>query len=347
MYLAEKTVFGITEYYIRETYQIDGIYRSRDLLRVGRYPEKYIVYPGGRSFYIDDRIEEELLRKGKQPSSDELEDLFWPFIDNRVRRAIEPYKSRSKRSSQTKRLSRQEVQHLHSQAHPFDKRRLLYLRFGHLPQGSEKRIPVSLLKKIMHKSRDEIEQYFIQNEKILKPIERKTYVYIIFDIQRFFKEFTAKKLPQSLDQQQVDQYFIQELCRLNQSSGFFNAEHAENILHDYLKRYAIMFFDYDYGSSSFLEDYIRNFMNRHRFYSPPKPKVDMDEASKIFKIKKEILKAMTKEGLNKLYRRRAQKLHPDVGGNHELFIQLQRAYQELLILKNKSAQGKDSQSNKA
>jgi DnaJ-class molecular chaperone len=39
---------------------------------------------------------------------------------------------------------------------------------------------------------------------------------------------------------------------------------------------------------------------------------------------------MTKRGLTRLYRRMAKKLHPDKGGEHEKFIQLSEAYQELL-----------------
>jgi hypothetical protein len=333
LYLAEKIVFGKTKYYIRESYKKDDCYSSRDLFCLGQFPQKYIIYPGGRSFYIDSTIEEALLRQGKKPSVDELEDVFWPFLDPVIRRSVEPFKSRGRRSSTVKYLSRQQKQRLHADTHIFDKRRLLYLRFGQRALGCESRTPIGLIKKLTQKSRDEIEQYFIQEEKFLKPIERKIYVYGIFDIQGFFREFTAKKQPQSLDQTQVDQYFIEELCCLNASSDFFKPDSPPHSLHEHLQRYVVMFFDHEYGPSTLLRDYIQDFINRHRVYTPPPPKVDMDAASGIFGIKKEILTAMTTDGLTKLYRRRAQKLHPDVGGDHEQFIQLQQAYQQLLMKK--------------
>jgi len=76
-------------------------------------------------------------------------------------------------------------------------------------------------------------------------------------------------------------------------------------------------------------------MNRHRRYGPPKPRetVSIDEAGKIFGVKEETLKNITVRGLRRLYRRQAQKLHPDTGGDHEKFIKLTDAYQSLLAAK--------------
>ena len=56
MYLAR--IFGdkSISYCLRETYRADGIYRSRDLFDLGPDPGKFILYPGGFSFYIDDLL---------------------------------------------------------------------------------------------------------------------------------------------------------------------------------------------------------------------------------------------------------------------------------------------------
>jgi len=39
---------------------------------------------------------------------------------------------------------------------------------------------------------------------------------------------------------------------------------------------------------------------------------------------------MTKKKLAKLYRKLARQVHPDTGGSHEKFIELNAAYQNLL-----------------
>jgi hypothetical protein len=93
-----------------------------------------------------------------------------------------------------------------------------------------------------------------------------------------------------------------------------------------------MFFDNDYEPDASLQDFIKEFVNARRFRSAParKKTVSFDEASTLFGVKKETLRTMTKRGLTRLYRRMAQKLHPDKGGEHEKFIQLTEAYQDLL-----------------
>jgi hypothetical protein len=206
-----------------------------------------------------------------------------------------------------------------------------------MDQGYIGRMPAVLFKGLTEKSRDEIEQHFMVNEQPLTPHEQKEYVYVIFDLQRFFKELVAKRFPQGLDQEKIDRHFLEEICRLNQTPEFWGGKQAPEELHEYLARYAIMFFDNDFGYSAFLDDYVKEFMNRHRNYRPPpQSAVSADEAAKIFGIKKETLSSATKRGLARLYRQRAQELHPDAGGDHENFIKLTEAYQSLLRTKKEN-----------
>ena len=160
----------------------------------------------------------------------------------------------------------------------------------------------------------------------------KTYAYVIFDLQRFFSETCARKMPQGLDQNKVDEHFLEEICHLNADPSFWAGENIGSTLHEYLIRYVVMFFDNDYGPDASLQDFIKEFVNARRFRSAParKKTVSFDEASTLFGVKKETLRTMTKRGLTRLYRRMAQKLHPDKGGEHEKFIQLTEAYQDLL-----------------
>jgi DnaJ-class molecular chaperone len=48
---------------------------------------------------------------------------------------------------------------------------------------------------------------------------------------------------------------------------------------------------------------------------------------------KEVLKKMSRQELVRLFRRKAQELHPDKGGNHEKFVDLTRAYHVSLKMK--------------
>jgi hypothetical protein len=93
-----------------------------------------------------------------------------------------------------------------------------------------------------------------------------------------------------------------------------------------------MFFDFDYEPLSFIDEYIRRFINDHRDYRPPPPKttVSMDEASNIFGEGKDTLENMNRRELSRLYRRQARRLHPDAGGDSKAFIRLTRAYKSLL-----------------
>jgi hypothetical protein len=96
-----------------------------------------------------------------------------------------------------------------------------------------------------------------------------------------------------------------------------------------------MYFDYDYAPKSFIEEYIRNFINSRRDYHPPfaSRKANLEEAGDLFKETPEELKKMTRKNLVRLYRKRIQKLHPDKGGDHDKFIKLTRVYHHLLKTK--------------
>ena len=170
-------------------------------------------------------------------------------------------------------------------------------------------------------------------EKILPVRELKTYVYTVFNLQKHFSEVFAKETPDFLNQSRVDDYFVKEICELNDDETFWSGyETINDRLEDYLIRYLIMFFDFDYEPLSFIDEYIRRFINDHRDYRPPPPKttVSMDEASNIFGEGKDTLENMNRRELSRLYRRQARRLHPDAGGDSKAFIRLTRAYKSLL-----------------
>jgi len=334
LYLAQTIVNGQAHYSIRESYLHQNRFLSRNLFDIGTDPAQYIVYPGGNSFYIHESIEEQLNELDVFPENDELEDIFWRFLDPTIRRALETFRNRQKKIKHHK-VPKAKASEAASKFHIFDKRRILYLRCGRANQHNIACIPHKLFQVVTDKSRDEIEQMFIQMEKILPVREYKTYAYVIFNLQDFFAQWFAQTAPKLLDQKAVDDHFMEEICRLNSDLDFWGGMETGGSLNDYLVRYAVMYFDYDYAPKSFIEEYIRKFINSRRDYPPSfkSRKADLEEAGVLFKETPEKLKNMTRQDLVRLYRKRIQKLHPDKGGNHDKFIKLTRVYHHLLKTK--------------
>jgi hypothetical protein len=333
LYLAQKTIRGRPHYFIRQSYRKDDAFLSRDLFDLGTNPTKYIVYPGGNAFYIDEIVTNHLDAKGVQVNDAQLEDIFWQFLRPDIQQVLEPFRRREKISKASQ--GAKEEDNIIALHHLFDKRRIYFLRFGRMDQRNLGRLPARLFRMLDHKSRDEIEQQFIEMETVLKPSEYKAYTYTIFNLQHFFTEWFAKETPQMLDQQKADEYFLDQICVLNQDKVFWFGTDTGDRLHDYLTRYLVMYFDYEYTPRSFVEEYIRNFINNRRDYRSPFPtgSAFLDEASSIFGESKAALKEMNRRNLARLYRRRAQRFHPDKGGDHEKFVKLTRAYHALLKTK--------------
>jgi hypothetical protein len=333
LYLACKNIKGKIHYIIRESYRDKNYIRSRDLLDLGHNPANYVVYPGGNSYFIDEFVEDTLCAFGLKPVVGEIDELFWPFVKPDIRRVLEPFRQRELRSRKI--FSGERETELPDQFHMFDKRRIHYLKFGHIDQSGIGRVPPKLFGVLYNKSRDEIEQKFIVLETSLNVTEYKTYIYAIFNLHKFFSEYFAKTMPQALDQSKVDENFLKTLCQLNDDPVFWAGMPKGNRLHEYLVRYAVMFFDYDYEPSHILDEYILNFINSRRDYRPPPQKraVSMDEASTIFGETKAFLAKMSRRDLARLYRRKAQTLHPDKGGDHDKFVRLTEAYHDLLCRK--------------
>jgi hypothetical protein len=332
--LAQKKINGAACYFIRESYPHGDNFLSRDLIDLGTNPSRFIIYPGGNSFYIDESIEDRMNKLGKKADPDKLEDIFWRFLRPEIKTALEPFRSREKRHQSNRRKSRpQEAPN--SRIHIFDKRRTHYLRFGHTDQRNIGRLPPKMFRMLQNKSRDEIEQMFMDMEGELAVREYKTYAYVIFDLQQYFHESFARSNPQMLSQDKVDTHFIEQVCRLNLDRFFWAGVPTGDRLNEYLVRYVLMYFDYDYTSSSFMDDYLRQFINSRRDYRPPygKSKFTLKEASEIFGQSKEELRKMSTAELTRHYRQKAQKLHPDKGGDQDKFVELTDAYHELLRTK--------------
>ena len=336
MYLAQKIIKRETRYFIRESYPHEDNFLSRELIDLGADPGRFIIYTGGNSFYIDDVIENRINDMGKKVDPDKLEDIFWRFLRPEIRRVLEPFRRRDKRHQAYSR-KRVPLEDLSAEVHIFDKRRVYFLRFGQTDQGNISRLPQKIFCMLHDKSRDEIEQTLMDMERQLAVREYKTYAYVIFNLQQYFNESFARTNPHILSQDKVDEHFINQVCRLNTDRLFWAGMQSGDRLNEYLVRYVLMYFDYDYAPGSFMEDYFRQFINSRRDSRPPNKTstVTLNEAGPIFGKTKEALKEISRKDLARLYRQKAQELHPDKGGDHDKFVRLTEAYHELLRTKNK------------
>jgi len=97
-------------------------------------------------------------------------------------------------------------------------------------------------------------------------------------------------------------------------------------------RYVCWFFDNDFGESRYLEDMIWEWIARKRRARQPAPKHRMkeEEAVSLMGMSEQSVAGMTVKTLTRQYWQMARKYHPDKGGDHETFIKLNRAFEQLL-----------------
>jgi len=331
MYLArvpDKTMGW--RYIIRQSYAHGDGYRSRDLFDLGDDPSHFIVYPGGNGFYIDTNIEQAIADQGVSVSQDDLEPVFLPFLAPHIRRVIDGFDRKDRHHADSRECTPAAAHHR------FDRYRLHFLRTGRVSHREMGCTPDRFYARLDRKSRDEIEHDFIRAERQLKSRELALYTYQIFDLQRHFTEILARTHPEALDPGKLDRFFVKTLCELNRDRSFWMEEATDERLQPHLVRYAIMYFDNGFPLRDPFGPFLRDFMNRHRIYQPPKSvRVNLEESARLFGVPSETLKKMDCRTLTRRYRKVAQKHHPDKGGDPERFIRLNAAYQKLLKRKTR------------
>jgi hypothetical protein len=217
--------------------------------------------------------------------------------------------------------------------HIFDKRRFYYLRHGVTDQRRIGRLPAKYFAELQGKSRDEIEQYLLRLEQGLKAYELKRYVYVIFDLKRHFPTPLADSMPYALDQDELDNSFIADICTLYGDKKFWAGLDLGERLPGYLIKYVVMFFDYQFGRPTTWDEFLRDFMDSRRAHRPPPGRsttMNRDEALEVFGLTKEEFAAMNKKDITKIFREKAHEAHPDKGGDQDAFVRLVEAYNTLL-----------------
>lgn len=331
MYLARKeTGPRQHRYVLRESYRSNDVLYSRELADLGPDPGQCIVYTGESSFHIDEQFLRRLRDQGVNASDNELEDLLFPFLDPYIKNRLRPFRSRNKyRNWQPadEAVRRRALE----ETHVFDRRRIHFLRMGRTSVETVEKTTAFYIV-LLDKSRDEIEQLILEQEQSLPPRDYQSYLFTIFDLQQFFQESYARSIPQALDRDRLDTIFVQEICNVAADAEFWRGFAAQGRLPYPLVRYLIMYFDAAPTDSVSWNNFGRRARPR-RFQRPTATaagNISRNNAIAVLGITVEQLASMRKKDLTRIYRQKAHELHPDKGGDTELFIRLTAAYEALL-----------------
>jgi hypothetical protein len=334
LYLARTVLSSPLQYCLRLSFwnSKDQQFHTSRLLNLGTDPADFLHYPNDTCFHLDPDLVFQIEKLCGRDMEPELEELLWPFVEPSVKRKMEHFFSRGKSPGRKTKAKVKLLSCDGQEVHSFDKRRLHFLRFGSTDQGEVFSMPPSLEVKLLNRSRDELEQHFLEAEAKLREFELKSYLYAALNLQSHFSEVYARSIPQALPPEKIDQAFLDELCALNENQLFWQDRSDYTLLPSYLIRYLILFFDSSFPRRSRAADEAQEFMNDHRQFKWPDKKetVSEDEIAKLFGKETETLRKANKKELTRLYRNKAKSLHPDKGGNQEEFIRLTTAYEELL-----------------
>lgn len=339
MYIRRIKLAAGYHYVLRETYRDRNVWRHRDIMDLGDNPDGYIEYPGGKGYYFQEDFEERLRSQRVEYSSEELERVFLPFMRPEVRAIIERFQFRGAKppGNQWNRCSSQELLTYQQELHSFDKRRLHFLRCGRIDIGELEGRPWKFLNVLLGKSRDEIEHTLEEMERVLRPQEYKAYVFTAFHLQAYFPHHLLRNHPSALDPEKLDGLFLDRVCHLNEDPTFFRGveRHNPRFLHDSLVKYVILYFDHAFDGDGW-GDWLENLMRRGHPWSrqvPMERSVSREEACANLGITTDECRDMDERDLMRLYHEKAKEAHPDMGGDHESFVNLKKAYESLLANK--------------
>jgi len=334
MYLATLQERGSTHYEIRRSIPVDGNqFGTETVFDLGTNPWDHFELFDDHIVLFSPELTGAIEEKSSRDPEPLLEELLYRFFPADARSRLDLFSGRGK--VKVTPLSTAEREAIDAQVHLLDRRRMYYLRYGAVDQSRLFRMHEKCCRPLLGQSRDEREFYFADLERTLHSREYFQYVYAIFNLHTHFTESFAPWFPEGLAHEAVADCFVEELCRFNGDQKFWNQAEPATTLNPHLIRYLIMFFDYQPVPRTFLDDYLRRFMADHRKFRWPdqQPSASPDQVSAVFGASYQDLKAMNKNELTRLYRKQAQQLHPDKGGDHEQFITLTTAYKTLLKTK--------------
>ena len=331
MYLARKeTGSRQSQYVLRESYRSGGILYSRELANWAAIPASSLSTAASPRFISMRIFFVGSVEQGVTAPYGEMEELLFPFIDPYIKNRLQPFRNRHKYRN-WQRADKTLLQRALTETHVVDRRRIHFLRMGRTTAETVEKT-AALYTVLLDKSRDEIEQMILEQEQTLLPREQQSYLFTIFDLQRFFQESYARSIPQALNRERLDSLFVEEICRLASDRNFWQGFPQTDRLPYSLVRYLIMYFDSTPEEPTSWSNFGRSQRARrfHRSSYSDRERMSRTQAFAIFGLTGEQLAVMRKKDLARIYRQKAHELHPDKGGDTEQFIRLTAAYEELL-----------------
>jgi len=322
MYVAVVREGRGVHYELRRSVPLDGGLGFETLADLGEDPG-HLVHFGRFGINYAESLLERLAHLDLD--MDVLDEAFFPF-------APSGFMDRASRSSTWKRtVPTRTLEDAIRALHPFDRRRMAYLRSGEVNLSRIEEVSPKLFSRLLGKSRDEIEQLFLRMERSLPHDEARHYVHAAFNLQRHFANLTARTMPEALDPTQLDEAFMHEFCLLHEDAVFaFGLPGGGRA---YLRRYACMHFDFEFAAAGGFERIFQDFMNDFRRHRPrPKP-VAPERVRELFGMTMSEIRGMTRREFARVFRKKAMSMHPDKGGDHDAFVELLETYKRIVSSK--------------
>lgn len=323
MYIARILTPQGTRYALRRTISTAGVLLSQTILDLG---------PNPCAWYEDGAFRPPLL-DAVFAAAGSLDDALLDAVEAAFAPFIPALEDRGHRRSWVRRRLVPEEEAQVAGLHPFDKRRLAFLRTGETNLGAIHLVHPKLFLRLVGKSRDELEQEFWRMECDLRPEELRAYTFAAFNLQSQFACLAARHAPEALDPEAVDAAFLRALCQIHADDAFWQGiVRPASGIHPYLCRYACYHYDFEFPTADSWARIVDGFMGSFRRPRPRRPSrpVDATRAEALFGVPWPKLRAMGRAELIRLFRRRAKALHPDAGGRHEDFVEFLDLYRRLV-----------------
>jgi len=322
MYVAVLREGRGVRYELRRSVPVDGGLGFETLADLGGDPGRLVSFGRFGISYAEELLE---LLARLDLDMDALDEAFGPF-------APQGFRDRGGRGGAwTRTVPTRAQEDAIRSLHPFDRRRMAYLRSGEVNLSRIDEVSPKLFLRLLSRSRDEIEQLFLLMERSLPHDEVRHYVHATLNLQRHFANLTARTVPEALDPTQLDEAFMHEFCLLHEDEVF--AFGLPGGVHAYLRRYACMHFDFDFAAAPGFERVFQDFMNDFRRHRPrPKP-VAPERVREIFGMGMSEIRNMTRREFARVFRKKAMSMHPDKGGDHDAFVELLETYKRIVSTK--------------